>query len=146
MPPRGGYRPPNLPGLAVPMTATAPPVRRSGSQKRQRTHLVQIRCTAAEHAQLQEAAERAGLTIGAFVRQRCLGSAGPRAVRRPPVERAALAQLLAQLGKCGSNLNQIARVLNSGGDTPSDITAAIDDFRAAVGDIMQVMGRAPHDH
>jgi hypothetical protein len=62
-------------------------------------------------------------------------------VRRPPVERAALAQLLAQLGKCGSNLNQIARVLNSGGNTPEGIPDAIDAMRAAAAEIMRTLGK-----
>ena len=54
------------------------------------------------------------------------------ATRRPPVERATLAAILAQLGKCGSNLNQIARQLNSGGDLDVPrIEEAVADFRAA---------------
>jgi hypothetical protein len=101
-----------------------------------------MRCTQAEFAQLEAAAERAGLPVGAFMRQQCLGAPGPRAARRPPVERAALAQLLAQLGKCGSNLNQIARVLNSGGDEPEDIPAAITEFRAVCAEIMRALGRS----
>lgn len=71
------------------------------------------------------------MTAGAFIRHQCIGSAGPRAVRRPPVERAALAQLLAQVSKCGSNLNQIARALNMGEAEPSETTEAIRAFRAA---------------
>ncbi len=114
---------------------------RSGSEKRQRPHVGRMRCTPAEYAQLEAAAERAGLTIGAFMRAQCLGTAGPRAARRPPVERAALAQLLAQLGKCGSNLNQIARVLNSGGEEPAELPAAIADFRTVCADIMRALGR-----
>jgi hypothetical protein len=66
-----------------------------------------------------------------------------RATRRPSIERTALAHLLAQLGKCGSNLNQIARGLNSGGDVPSDIPAALADFRAACAAIMRTLGRVP---
>jgi len=79
----------------------------------------------AEFAQLEAAAERAGMTIGGYMRHQCLGNAGPRAARRPPSSAPELAQLLAQLGKCGSNLNQIARALNSGGDEPDNIAAAI---------------------
>jgi hypothetical protein len=118
-------------------------IHRSGSETRQRSLVARMRCTAGEYAQLEAAAERAGLTLGAFMRQQCLGTAGPRAVRRPPVERAALAQLLAQLGKCGSNLNQMARVLNSGGQETADIPAAIADFRAICAAIMRALGRDP---
>lgn len=118
-------------------------ITRSGSEKRQRSQTARMRCTPAEYAQLEAAAERAGLTTGGFMRMQCLGTAGPRAARRPPVERAALAQLLAQLGKCGSNLNQIARVLNSGGEEPPGLPVAITEFRTACADIMRVLGRSP---
>jgi hypothetical protein len=112
---------------------------RSGSQKRQRVQLAGMACTPAERAQLDAAAERAGMTVSAFMRQQCLGTAGPRAVRRPPVERAALAQLLAQLGKCGSNLNQIARALNRGRDEPPYTGEAIQEFRAACDEITRTL-------
>lgn len=90
-----------------------------------------MRCTADELAILNAAAERAGLTVGAFMRKQCLGEAGPRAVRRPPVEQAALSQLLGQLGKAGSNLNQIARALNMGEEISADHAAAIAAIREA---------------
>ncbi len=116
---------------------------RSGSDKRQRKRFVNVRLTDDEDAAITAAAERAGQSVAAYIRQQCIGAPGPRAVPRPPVERAVLAQLLAQLGKCGSNLNQIARVLNSGGDAPEGIPAAIEDFRAVCADIMRALGRAP---
>lgn len=119
----------------------APRTTRSGSETRQRSGVARMRCTPAELAQLEAAAERTGLTVGAFMRQQCLGTPGPRAARRPPVERAALAQLLAQMGKCGSNLNQIARVLNSGGDVPEHIPEAITEFRTVCAEIMRALGR-----
>ena len=114
---------------------------RHGSETRQRPHVAQMRVTAEERAQLEAAAERAGLSVGAFMRQQCLGTPGPRATRRPPVERAALAQLLAQLGKCGSNLNQIARALNSGDAPPPETAAAIAAFREACATITRTLGR-----
>lgn len=118
-----------------------PPVTRHGSETRQRPLVARMRCTPDEHAQLEAAAERAGMSVGAFMRNQCLGTPGPRAIRRPPIERAALAQLLAQLGKCGSNLNQIARVLNSGDYTPSNTTSAIEAFREACATITRTLGR-----
>lgn len=112
--------------------STSLPRSRSGSETRQRSSApARMRLTVEERAQLEAAAERSGTTVGAFMRHQCLGTAGPRAVRRPPVERAALSQLLGQLGKCGSNLNQIARALNAGGDTPDDLALALADIRAA---------------
>ena len=116
-------------------------ITRSGSETRQRSLVGRMRCTPGEHAQLEAAAERAGMTIGAFMRHQCLGTPGPRAVRRPPVERAALAQLLGHIGKASSNLNQIAKTLNSGGDIPAGIPAAIAALHAAAGEIMRVLGK-----
>lgn len=128
------------------MEAVTQPVRktRSGSQRRQRAKLAGMACTAEERAQLEAAAERAGLTVSAYMRHQCLGTPGPRAVRRPPVERAALAQLLAQLGKVGSNLNQIARALNSDRQVlPSDIGEAVAEVRAAALAISATLRGAP---
>jgi hypothetical protein len=116
------------------------PTTRHGSEKRQRNLEPKMRCTPGEHAQLVSAAERAGLTVAAFMRHQCLGTPGPRAARRPPVERLALAKLLAQLGKVGSNLNQIARVLNSGGDTPAGIEETLQEVRAAAVGIREMLG------
>jgi len=72
-----------------------------------------------------------------------LGAAGPRAVKRPPVEKAQLARVLGAIGKLGSNVNQIARALNEGRDAPSlaelaDMRAEIAAMRTAV---MTALGR-----
>jgi hypothetical protein len=115
--------------------------KRSGTETRQRGGFIGFRATAAERAELDALAERAGLSLSSYVRGCALSAPTTRAVRRPTVERAALSQILAQLGKCGSNLNQIARVLNSGGDEPYDIADAIGDFRAACGAVMGAMGK-----
>jgi hypothetical protein len=123
------------------LTPTRRP-RKSGSQKRQRSHLAGMFCTPEERAQLQQRAERAGLSVAAYMRHQCLGEAGPRAVKRPPVERQALAVLINQLGrsagelgKCGSNVNQIARALNSDRESPHDIDDTLAELRAAMADI-----------
>ena len=105
---------------------------RSGSEKRQRTSFVGFRATQAELDKIDEKVERTGLTRSAFARASMIDAPEMPATRRPPVERATLAAILAQLGKCGSNLNQIARQLNSGGDLDMPrIEEAVADFRAA---------------
>jgi hypothetical protein len=73
---------------------------------------ISVRCTAKDHAVIDESATSAGLSIGAYLRALALGGAGPRAVRRPPVERKELARLLGHLGKIGSNINQLAHAYN----------------------------------
>jgi hypothetical protein len=85
-----------------------------GSEKRARTTHLTIRLTPDERATIDGAADRAGLTPGSHARQVLLGAPAPRQVRRPPVERRELARLLGEIGRVGSNLNQIAKAANSG--------------------------------
>jgi mobilization protein NikA len=92
-----------------------------------RTKLIPVRCTAAERAAIKAAADKAGLSVGAFLRTLSLGSAGPRAVRRPPIERKELARLLGHLGKVGSNINQLAHAFNQRGRVPA--LAELDGIR-----------------
>ncbi|TCZ51912.1 plasmid mobilization protein [Roseicella aquatilis] len=125
--------------------ASASLMRRSGSQSRQRCSLAGMACTPAERAELEQRAERAGMSVSAYMRHQCLGTAGPRAVRRPPVEKKALAQLLGQLGKAGGNLNQVARALNSDRGTPADIAETLAEIKAAARAISDTLsgGKAP---
>ena len=76
------------------------------------------------------------------MRHQCLGTAGPRAARRPPVERAILAQMLGHLGRCGSNVNQIARTVNSGGEAPAWLAETMTELRATAASISRALGRA----
>ena len=112
------------PKRAAGMSETVPPVTRPGTETRQRGHVLQVRCTDDERAGIVAAAERAGLTVGAFMRQQSLGTPGPRAARRPVVARVELAQVLGQLGKWGSNVNQLARAYNVDGSTPAAVELA----------------------
>ena len=114
----------------------------SGTEKRQRTRLKAIRLSPDELAAIETAAERAGMTVGAYMRSVVLAAPVPRQSRRPPVERRALAQLLGQIGKLGSNVNQLAKYGNLGrliedrhlAEAAADIAA----LRAAV---MDALGR-----
>jgi hypothetical protein len=86
----------------------------SGSETRQRQKSLRVRLTDAERAALDEAAERAGLSLASYARQVLLAVPPPRQARRPPVERVELARLNAHIGKIGSNLNQLAHAGNVG--------------------------------
>jgi hypothetical protein len=115
-----------------------------GSEKRMRTTHLTIRLSPDERATINAAAERAGLTAGSYARQTLMGAPTPRQVRRPPIEREQLARFLGHLGHVGSNLNQIARVLNGGGEADMP---ALDDAIAGVGElriaVLKALGRAP---
>ncbi len=130
------------------MTALAekpePDARRAaGTDKRHRGQVMGFRASPGEKAAIEAAAERAGLSVGGYIRGRALAVTETRAMRRPAVERAALAQLLGQLGKCGSNVNQIARVLNSGGDEPEGVAEAIAAVKRAADAIWIALGNRP---
>ena len=122
---------------------TKPVSRRAPLQDARTLVIPPIRCTQAERAAIRAAADKAGLSVGAFMRSQALGSPGPRAVRKPPVERKELARLLGWLGKLGSNVNQLAHGYNRSGKTPASaeliaIRREVGEMRAA---LMNALGR-----
>ncbi|MEZ0611357.1 plasmid mobilization relaxosome protein MobC [Fibrella sp. WM1] len=72
---------------------------------------IRVRVTAAEKQRIWQQARESGHTPSDYLRVRAL--AGQALRRVPTPDRAALLVLLAELGKIGSNVNQIARALNS---------------------------------
>ncbi|MDP8983005.1 MAG: MobC family plasmid mobilization relaxosome protein [Acidobacteriota bacterium] len=115
---------------------------RRGSQKRQRIKSLQIALTPEEFIVACERAAAAGLTASSYGRALLLGAPGPRARRSPPLNAELLAHAVAQLNKAGSNLNQIARILNSGKAVGSrEAVEALTDTRAAVVQILDIVGR-----
>jgi len=108
-----------------------------------RGKFVAVRCTDEEYAAILGRASEAGLKIGSFLRSLALGDPGPRAARRPPIERQELARLLGELGKIGSNVNQLARGFNRDGILPGfpEILAAQRDIRDMRTALMKALGR-----
>lgn len=104
---------------------------------------IAVRCTVADRAKIESHAAEAGLSIGAYLRAVALGSAGPRAVKRPRVERAQLARLLGEIGKLGSNVNQVAKFCNAT-RSPAD-ARTLDGMRADIAalraEAMRALGR-----
>jgi hypothetical protein len=101
-----------------PRPKKAAPWRGRKRVKDPRAKFIAVRCSKEEYAAIRDAADRAGLAIGAFLRAQALGNPGPRAVRRPPVEKTQLARLLGQHNKVGSNLNQLTHAYNQAGTVP----------------------------
>ena len=120
----------------------------AGSEKRQRTKGCFVRLTDQEFAAVSAKADTAGLPAPAFLRAAALGTPGPRAKRRPPIDHKALRQLLGQCGSIGNNLNQIAKNLNMG--RPADIPelktacAAYNKIRTAI--LKALAMKTDHDH
>lgn len=79
-----------------------------GDQKRDVT--IRVRVTSAEKQRIWELAAQAAVTPSDFLRIKAIGSEPLRQVPTP--EREALLKGLAELGKIGSNVNQMAHTLN----------------------------------
>ena len=95
----------------------------AGSETRQRKKRLPVRCTDAELAAFKAAAETSGFdSVAAFIRLRALETSGPRPLSK--LDRATLCLLLAELGKIGSNINQLARTANTSGNLPTADTLA----------------------
>ncbi len=122
----------------------APEIKRnhSGSQKRRRQHVVNITFDDMEFMQTQEKASAAGLSLAGFARAAMLGSPGPRARRRPPLNAELLAYAVAQLNRVGNNLNQLNKRLNAAqAAAAGEAAAAIAETRAAIRKICETLGR-----
>lgn len=90
----------------------------SGTQTRKRQQLLPIRCTEEEAQELRAAKDAGGFdTMADFIRAKCLR--GTRSPRLPAFDRQQFARLLAEVGKVGSNVNQLARVANTNGELPA---------------------------
>jgi hypothetical protein len=104
------------------------------SEKRQRTILLAARFSPAEAEAVRAKAEPCG-GVSPYIRHAALGGQLPRHV----ADRAAIARLLAELGnirselgKSGSNLNQLAHYANMERWQANSIAAAIEEHDQAI--------------
>jgi hypothetical protein len=121
----------------------------SGSERRRsRAMLPPVRCSAEQRAAVEDAAQRAGLSVGSYVLATVLKSPPPRGGRRvPQVEKAAIAQILAQAGRIAGNTNQIAKRVNLGGFPEGiEFLAAAKELAGLRDDIRAALGRGRRDH
>jgi hypothetical protein len=116
---------------------------RRGSETRQKQRRVTFRLTGDEHDALEAEAERAGLTVGSYIRSRLMDAPKLRAVPRPTVERELLAKTLAQLGRLNGNLHQIAKHLNFGGTDSADLPESLTQVQHMGAALMEALGRKP---
>ena len=114
---------------------------RRGTETRKKTRAVTSRYDAQEYAELEEAASRAGLTRASYQRIQSLSEPKTRSTRRAPIERELLARVLGQLGKIGSNLNQIAHAANLGLGLQGDVAASLAEIRAVLPLLFAALGR-----
>jgi uncharacterized protein (DUF1778 family) len=86
--------------------------KRSGSETRQATERVTLRLTPEQRRQLDEWADSAGVARASYILAKLFTGEPIRAVRSPSVDRKALAQFLAWLGRLNGNVYQISRAAN----------------------------------
>ena len=90
-------------------------------EEHRRTRTLGVRLTVGEAEQVSKQARAAGLSMGAYVRRRALG----QPVRAEEERQLGTAERR-ELNRIGSNLNQIARRLNSGAArAPAGTRAAV---------------------
>lgn len=108
--------------------------------------MISFRVDAAEYSRIRAEADRGGVTVGTFARDVLIGAQAPRRVRRPPAEKAELARILGELGKIGSNINQLALKANIGVLRvldPMVLAQLQDDLDEMRDDLMRALGRQP---
>jgi uncharacterized protein (DUF1778 family) len=101
--------------------------------------LVQLRLTVEEKALLQLFAKCLGLTLTDFVKSRTLQK--PPRIRKASFDREVLIQLLAELGKLGSNVNQIAKFMNSHRKTYYTVTVKESYIIEVLSDVKKLVDR-----
>jgi len=98
-----------------------------------RSNIAKVRLTSAEKKQMKAAAEIEGVTVSDLLRLRTLSTLPLR--RKPSPERAALIRGLGELGKLGSNINQIAHQLNLDAKRTGDAPTGDKIIQEALGQI-----------
>lgn len=121
---------------------------RKKSQKRQRAKQIKVPCLEQEFNDAAAAANAAGLSLAAWSRAMMFaGDPGPRSQRRLPIDAQLARQVLAQLGKYGSNMNQIAYGLNAYGERglEADFRGALKEWAEIRDTLLAMLGRAPDE-
>lgn len=68
-----------------------------------------IRLSESQRKEIERRSSELGLSIAGYIKFTALDQP-PRKLRQPPVDRVAISQLLGQLSRVGSNINQIAKM------------------------------------
>jgi hypothetical protein len=114
----------------------------AGKNNNHRPSPFTVRLTDEERTELEHRAERAGLSLGGYFKSAAFNTPPPAQSRRPPVDRAELAKLLAAIGRIGNNVNQLARVANAGSwPEAKDLSQACSDIRWIRKALMKALGK-----
>ena len=116
-------------------------------RKRTRPLPYSIRFSPEERDRAKRLSDQCGLPLSALIRHALFNTPPPRAARRPTVNHRAVAQLLGELGKLGSNINQLAKHANAGRYQTNSIELAIRTLIELRTACMEALGREyPRDN
>ena len=90
-----------------------------------RSHMVTVRFSDDEMDMLNMICEALDQTRSQYIRRKALTGSIPRPVIQLALDESSVKSVTGQLGKIGSNLNQIARKLNSGDQTDQEMKDTI---------------------
>lgn len=122
----------------------SPSAKRKRSDKRHRQKRLTIRFDDNEWEAIQTRATDAGVSVAGYSRAVILNTKPLRASRKPSVDTVHLAQTLAQLGKIGSNVNQLAKLAHLGGwPDHDDLATASAAVRNACDSVLRALGFTP---
>ncbi|MBN8825843.1 MULTISPECIES: plasmid mobilization relaxosome protein MobC [unclassified Spirosoma] len=96
-----------------------------------REFTIRVRVTASEKLRIWQMAAENGYTPSDFMRLRTMAATQPLR-HKPTPERELMLNVMAELGKIGSNVNQIARALNSRDETGQLIGINTDEINQAM--------------
>ena len=99
-----------------------------------RDHQIMVRFTQTEYENIAHNAKNAGLSLSAYAHDLvCNGKVSVHYQLSPQIDE--IKPLLSAIGKTGSNLNQIARFLNSGGSATDNV---ITDIQSCISELFDL--------
>ncbi len=111
----------------------------TSSASDKRTERIEVRLTPEEKQAMKSMADAAGMSASSFLRASAIGDG----YEPPQVNAKQLNELLHQIKKLGTNMNQIAYRLNRGDDVShSEISAALARHRKAALDLERLIDDA----
>ena len=124
------------------MTTPDTTARKKSSVKRQRNLVLRVRVLPSESEEIRKRAQAMGVSLSVILRESALDEPIQRPKKPlPSPDRKALATLTGQLGKVGSNLNQLAHHANLDGafGELALVTKAIGECRNLMADLTELL-------
>ena len=104
-----------------------------------RTHMVTVRFSDDEMDILNIICEALDQTKSQYIRRRALTATLPQPIVQLALDEKSMKHLTGQFGKIGSNLNQIARKLNSGESADSKLKEYIGDCVSDMNEMLKLL-------